>query len=255
MILKSGSIYAKKIRVACLIITYNRINEAKAQMDLIRETWQPMFDSVDIYHEFNGKKNWYPQKYRENFLSRHKSMSHYIGANHMLNKGFKHILDSFKKYDYIIASSSDVWFYDPKKLKKIILDCFKQKYQLATSLWGGMVLNTEFFIITPELAKKVFPLRYMDFINKYKLLRWANNKISILENIFTFKVIRVLKNPNKFYLIPGRRTIWPTNRFYSANFYASHHDPIKRRKDVLPNIKTILEAKLTNMPSLYKFLS
>lgn len=246
---------SKKIRIASLIITHNRIAELKAQIDIIREIWQPMFGYIDIYHEYNGKKSWYPQKYREDFLHRHKSMSHFIGANHMFNLGLKHILTSPQKYDYIIASSGDVWFYDPKKLNKIISDCFKHKYQLATSLWGVMVLGTEFFIITPDLAKKVFPLRFTGFVKKYRLVQWAHSKIAIFESIFTLKIMRVLKNPNKIYLIPGRKTVWPNNRFHSLNFYASHHDPAKRKKDILPNIKTVLGNNLTNMPSLNKFLA
>lgn len=246
---------AKHIGIASLIITYNRVHEAKAQMDIIRELWQPLFERVDIYHEFNGEKNWYPKKYREDFLHRHKSMSHFLGANHMLNMGMKRILESDKKYDYIIASSSDVWFYNPKKLKKIILTIAKKKYQLATSLWGVMALGTEFFIITPDLAKKIYPVRFNQIIGKHRLLRWTHTKIAVFESIFTFKVMKVLKNPNKIYLIPGRRTVWPTNRFYSSNFYASHHDPHKRKRDILPKIRLILQDRVENMPSLNRFLT
>lgn len=247
---------AKKLKIASLIVTYNRIGEVKAQMDIIKELWQPMFETLDIYHEFNGKKSWYPKKYKEDFLHRHRSMSHFVGANHMLNQGIKHVLESGRKYNFIIASSADTWFYDSKKLKKLILTCSKKRYQLATSLWGGIVLNTEFFIITPDLAKKVFPLRFIPFINKYKLLKWVNSKISIIfENIFTFKVIRVLKNPNKIYLIPGRRTVWSTNRFWSPNFYASHHDPKQRKRDLMPKIRRSLADSMGEMPSLNRFLS
>ena len=88
-------------------------------------------------------------------------MSHFIGANHMLNEGIKHILESKKNYDFIIVTSADAWFYDPKKLKQIILICFRKRYQLATSLWGGITLATEFFIITPNLARKLFPLNFI----------------------------------------------------------------------------------------------
>lgn len=250
--------YAKNIKIASVIITYNRIDEAKAQMDIIRELWQPLFAQVDIYHEFNGKKEWYPEKYREDFLHRHKPMSHYIGANHMLNQGFKHVLESGKKYDYIIATSSDTWFFEPKKLKEVVLTCHRKKVQLATSLWAGMVFSTEFFVITPDLAKKVFPLSLAQIITRYKLLKWAHTKIAkiaILETIFTLQVMRVLMNPNKIYLIPGRKTVWPTNRFWSPNFYASHHDRNQRKKDILPKIRHILGKHIEEMPSLNRFLS
>lgn len=251
----TNSTYAKKLKIASVIITHNRIDEVKAQMDIIRELWQPMFETIDIYHEFNGKRCWYPKKYKEDFLHRHRYMPHFTGANHMFNQGFKHVLESGKKYDYIIASSADTWFFDPKKLKSIILTCSKKRYQLVTSLWGVMALGTEFFIITPELAKKVLPLRFTKFINKYRLLKWTHTKIAIFEMIFTFQVMKVLKNPNKIYLIPGRRAVWPANRFYSPNFYASHHDQIKRKKDILPKIRYALGDRITNMPGLYKFIA
>lgn len=246
---------AKKIKIASIIITYNRLEEAKAQMDIIREFWQPLFANIDIYHEYNGKKAWYPRKYKEDFLHRHKRMDHFTGANYLLNQGVKHVLESGNKYDFIIASSADTWFYDPIKLKKIILNCLKKRYQLVTSMWGVMLFGTEFFIITPELAKKVFPLKLSRFVGKYKLLQWAHTKLAIFESIFTLKVIKVLKYPNKIYLIPGRRAVLPINRFHSPNFYASHHDPAKRKQDISPKILRTLGDKVENMPYLNKFLS
>lgn len=214
-----------------------------------------MFETVDIYHEFNGEKNWYPEKYKEDSLHRHKPMLHFLGANHMLNQGFKHVLESGKKYDYIIATSADAWFYEPKRLKDILLKCRRKKIQLASSLWGGMVLSTEFFILSPDLAKKIFPLSLTKIINRYKLLKWTYTKSSIFECIFTLKVLKVLKNPNRIFLIPGRKMIWPTNRYWSPNFYASHHDRRKRKRDILPKIRFILGDRLENMPGLNKFLT
>lgn len=247
--------YAKKLKIASVIITYNRLEEAKAQMDIIREVWKPLFERVDIYHEFNGKKSWYPKKYREDFLHKHKEMPHFAGANHMLNQGIKHVFESGNNYDFIIVTSADAWFFDPKKLKKILLTCYKKKLQLATSLWGMIALGTEFFIITPNLAKKVFPLRYTRFISKYRILKWTSTKIAVFESLFTIQVMRVLKNPNKIYLIPGRRTVLYKNRFYSPNFYASHHDPKQRKRDILPKIRLILQDRVENMPSLNRFLT
>lgn len=246
---------AKKIKVASVIITHNRVSEAKAQMDIIKELWQPMFERVDIYHEFNGKESWYPKIYKEDNLYRHESMDHLTGANHMLNQGIKHVLEADKKYDFIVVTSADTWFFDPKKLKQILLKCKNKKYHLATSLWGFTSLGTEFFVITPDLAKKVFPIRFARIFNKYKLSRLTRTKLAIFEGIFTLKVIRILKNPKRIYLIPGRRAVWPKNRFYSAHFYASHHDPQKRRRDIGFKLRSQLGERIDNMPVLNTFLS
>ena len=242
----------KKVKLASLIITHNRILEVKAQMDIIRELWQPSVRSIDIYHEFNGNKKWYPQKYKEDFLYRNTQMSHFQGACYMLNQGIKHILSSPKKYDYIIVSSADTWFFNPNKFKNIISICQKKNYQLATSLVWGMVFGTEFFIITPNLAKRVFPLKYKK-INSIKILEWSSNKIFVVESIFTIQLLKTLLKPNYIYLIPGRRTVWPHNRYLSSNFYASHHDPIQRRKDITLQINKLLGKRIVHMPTLYKF--
>lgn len=247
-------VYAKDLKIASIIITFNRVDEVRAQMDIIRELWQPMFGNIDIYHEYNGKRAWYPKKYKEDFLHRHKQMPHFGGANHMLNQGIKHVLQSKKAYDYIIVTSADTWFYDSKRLKKVILTLSLKRFPLATSLWGGMGLATEFFIMTPSLAKKVFPLKITEIINKYRFFRWAYAKMAIFESIFTIQVMKVLKNPNKIYLIPGRRVVLLKNRYCSPNFYASHHDRSQRRKDTSSNMQSILLNKMQNMPSLNKFL-
>lgn len=243
-----------KIRIASIIVTYNRVSEAKAQMDIIRKLWQPNFENIDIYHEFNGKKKWYPNKYSEDFLHRHKSMYYLSGANYLVNQGFKHVFESGKKYDLIIVTSADAWFYDPKKLNNLVNTMHEKKFELATSLWGMVVLGTEFFIIKPSLAKKVFPLRLTNILKQKRVLKWAH-KIAVFESVFTLKVMRVLKNPNKIYLIPGRKTVWTKNRYNSPGFYASHHDPIQRKIDIEVKIKSISGRKIDKMPGLSKFLT
>lgn len=245
---------AKKIKIASVIITYNRIDEAKAQIDIIKKLWQPMFSAVDIYHEYNGKKDWYPRKYKEDFLYRHATMSHFDGAKHMINQGIKHVLKSGKKYDYIVVTSADVWFYNPTKFKEVVLRCHRKQAQLATSLWYGVILSTEFFIITPNLAKRVFPLHFSQIIKKLKPSGWTHFNIPVLESIFTLQVMRVLKDPRKIMLIPGRKAVWLQNRFSSANFYASHHDRYTRKKELLPQLHLLLGNKISQMPSLQKFL-
>ena len=105
------------------------------------------------------------------------------------------------------------------------------------------------------MAEQVFPLQLSKILKHDKFLKWAHQKIAVFESMFTIQVMKVLKNPNKIYLIPGRRIVLFSNRYSSPNFYASHHDQIKRKKDILPKIKTILGEKINNMPGLNKFLS
>lgn len=235
-----------KINLACVITTHSRVEDAKGQMDLIRDKWTPYFTSIDIYHEFNGEKKWYPKKYREDFLFRHPKMPHLKGAIYLIEQGIKDVLESKKEYDFIIVASSDAWVYDPKKIYELIQECQDKGYELATSIWFGTGLATEFFIITPSLAKKVFPLNYEKYLEHHKIAKVLDSyshtklvekyipwsKMGTVEFYFTKKALGILKNPKEIYLIPGRKFVFHHNRFHSKGFYSSHHDREKKLKAI-----------------------
>lgn len=241
------------VRLACVITTYDKVMEATGQMDIIRELWEPQFASIDIYHEFNGPSELYPEKYREDFLHRHKWLPHFLGAIYLINKGVSHVIASKRHYDYIVVASADTWVYDPKKIAQVIDECRKHNYLLATSLWCGPVLATEFFIIKPSLAKKLFPLDYEDFLKKYSFFKFFNDytKFQQLETYFTYKILKLLKQHiTQIYLIPGRKIVHITNRFNSGGFYASHHNIDARKKYVAPKLKRLLKTKLQQAAAL-----
>lgn len=50
--------------IGVLIYTYNRIDDAMVNMDIIRNIWEKSkyFEDVKIIHSFNGEKSWYPKK-------------------------------------------------------------------------------------------------------------------------------------------------------------------------------------------------
>jgi hypothetical protein len=240
-------------KLACVITTYNRVSDAKAQMDIIKELWQPKFSQkIDIYHEFNGKEEWYPEKYREDYLRRHPSKPHFHGAIDLINQGVSHVLESKHKYDFIVVASSDAWVYDPEKIHQLIKDCHEKEYQLATSIWFGIGLATEFFIITPELAEKIFPIDYEQILENHKVAKTLDSyshtkfvekyipwsKMGTVEFYFTIKAREALKGFKKIYFIPGRKFIFFHNRFSSKNFYSSHHDVLKRKQ--LTKLKSLL---------------
>lgn len=229
-----------------MITTYNRVEDAKGQMDLIRDRWAPYFERVDIYHEFNGEKDWYKEEYREDFLYRHPKMPHLKGAIYLIEQGIKHVLESKVTYDFIVVASSDAWVYNPKKIHEIIKKCSEKKYELATSIWFSVGLATEFFIITPSLAEKVFPLNYEKYLKSHKIPKLLDayshtkfvekyipwSKMGTVEFYFTKKALMILKNPKKIYLIPGRRFVHFHNRFSSKGFYSSHHNREKKLKSL-----------------------
>ncbi len=105
-----------------VISTYNRVIDAKVQMELVRNLWhkEKILKNITIYHLFNGKKEWYPKKHLENFLIRCKNPGFYEGAGLLIDTGIEKILKSKKKFDFIIVSSADVWLIKPVLLAKIL---------------------------------------------------------------------------------------------------------------------------------------
>lgn len=228
----------QNLRIAYILTTYNRVDEVKGQQEIIRHIWEPLFAKVDIYHEFNGPEELYTDRYLENKLFKHQSMPHYLGAAYLIDQGISHVVSSGKDYDYIVVSSGDVWFYNPQKIREIFQDLEKGKYQLATSLYSGPLFVTEFFIITPALARKVFPLRFGHWYRKFFLAAKVGEslKLGLVETLFTIRVVKAIKSVKFIYFIPGRRfvsgwRIW--KRHHSKDFYSSEHNKHRRKKQVI----------------------
>lgn len=256
------------MRLACVITTYNRISEAKGQMDLIKEFWEPKFGRIDIYHEYDGERSWYKGKYKEDYFFRHPYKPHLEGALYLINKGIEHALANKRKYDFIVVSSADVWIYNPTRLLKIINKCRRAKYEVATSIWYLSGFSTEFFIISPSLARSVFPLDYKALLKKHRIAKILDDfsKLPYLktkkgwfipttvELLFSLKLLKVLKDPRKIYLIPGRSLVLLHNRFSTKGFYSSHHDLSERKAYMKEEVKNRLKYIRRNSEYLYKIL-
>ena len=208
------------MKLAVLLITYDRIEDVKISMKLIRKLWSQEKDlqDIDIYHAYNGEFKNYPKKYLENKLIRRPNPGHYQGAADLINAGIKEILNSQKNYDYVFIMSGDVWLIKPKNLTQILKTMSIKNYQMATSLWPDLFFipryfSSEFFIIAPTLAQKIFPLS----------LKKPFLSLPLVEQALTKSVLKHL-SPLKVYLLPGRRIVWGLNRHYSPSLgYFSHH--------------------------------
>lgn len=215
------------MKLAVLLISHNRIKDVKISMKIIRHLWSKEKDlnQIDILHCYNGDPDKYPRKYLEDKLIRRPNLGHFQGATDLINTGLKEILDSKKNYKYVFVMSGDVWLVKPKVLVKILKTMTSKNHQLATSLWPDLFFiphffATEFFIITPSLAKKVFPL-------KIKPPFFTTPRV---EEALTNSVLNHLSF-NQVYLLPGRKLFWGFNRHYSPKLgYLSHHDLVTKQK-------------------------
>ena len=243
------------MKIAVLQTSYKRIRDTKIGMRIIREVWPqvPTLQNVDIYHANNAPDHEYPQKYLENFLIRRPTMTHYEGAADLIDAGVNAILQHEEKYDFILVMSGDVWLVKPQEIENILLKMHSKNVSFASSLWPNLLFmptlfSTEFFIITPNLARNVFPLNLHSFFSRrhvanflYSLtLRVPVLTLPKVEVCFTEKVKNaVQKDQSSWMLIPGRRVNIGVNRFYSPKLgYLSHHDL---------NEKIALAQKFTSM--------
>ncbi len=218
-----------KLRLAHVIVTHDQVDEAQKQMNITRNLWEETFSDISIFHEYNGEDSWYPVKYTEDFLFRHPSMKHLEGASYLIDQGIQHVLAETQNYDYIIVSSSDVKITKTETLIEIIRACETAGYELATSVWFFAGFATEFFIITPEFARKVFPLAYQktvphplmrEVVQEYMSMAPIVEALFLKKTLFSMPPTQWFK---KIYLMPGRKVVHFGNRYTSdALGYTSH---------------------------------
>src|SRR3989338_6988898 len=92
------------MKIGVLIYTYNRTDDARINMEIIRNTWQKseMLKDVVIVHAFNGEKEWWPEEYLEDELLYLPNPGHYAGAALLIDEGIKTFQNKFQDVDYVI---------------------------------------------------------------------------------------------------------------------------------------------------------
>lgn len=236
------------MKIATVIVTYDKVAHAKIQMEIIKILWKQFANlkHVDIFHVFNGRREWYPKRYLEKKLIRVPSQSHYEGAAGMIDQGIQAVLKSGVKYDYIMVSSADVWVTKPQSVSELLTAMQKHKTVLATSWWHMPGLHaTEWFIVERGIAEKIFPLNFSDFSHSNPILKYVSRLITVfpfvkpplVEACFTLKIhegLQHAKTHQSARLLNGRKFIHFQNRFVSEELgYTSQHD-LKHKMEILP---------------------
>ena len=76
------------LKVVVLIYTYDRIDDAKINQEIILKNWTPDqgFKDIKITHVFNGKRSWWSDKYLEDdLIYLDSNPDHFRGAELMMN--------------------------------------------------------------------------------------------------------------------------------------------------------------------------
>ncbi len=195
--------------IGVLIYTYNRVDDAKINMEIIRNVWEgSSFENVKITHSYNGLKEWYPEKYLEDDLVKIKNTWHFQGASDLIDAGIKRIQKKHKEVDYVIVLASDTWLVNPDYVKSLIAKMRKEDLLLATCSWGlpdrdniaDVGVAVDFFIVNLKWATKykVFPINYGKFQKKYRdLFAYQKAGNVMLEKLFLARYLEAISRSEK----------------------------------------------------------
>lgn len=255
--------------IGVLIYTYNRTDDAKINMDIIRNVWEKSehFDDVKIVHSFNGKKEWYQKKYLENDLVVTKNSWHFQGAADLIDIGIKTFWKKYKAINYIIVLASDTWLIKPAYIANILSKMKKENQYLATCRWGlperndirDVGMAVDFFIVDLKWASKykMFPIDYSDFYRKYEeLLLYQKGGNVMLEKLLYARYLKAVSRKENFGGVARKEAIkklldlkdrepvhshineegyWIRSMYWPKMGLLSHHDPAPKKKILRKN--------------------
>jgi len=163
------------MKLGYLIYTFDRVWDARIQMEIVRSLWEKVFGKIYLIHAYNGKKSWYPEKYLEDKLIRQNNPGHYEGAANLIDAGIRELLK--QKFDWLIVSAADTWLIKPKYIQNKIKKMEADDNVFFACPWGTPTRNNprelgisaDFFILKADWEKKnkMFPARYGSFKKKY----------------------------------------------------------------------------------------
>lgn len=272
-----------KLNIGFLIYTYNRIDDAKINMEIIRDIWtrSKLFSDIKIIHAYNGKKGWYPKKYLEDDLVIIKNTWHFQGAAELIDSGIKKIQDKYKNIDYIIILSADTWLIKPKYVDNIIQNMNKDNLYLAACPWGlpehndiaNVGMAVDFFVIDFKWSKryKMFPINYKRFYNKYSdLLLYYRGGNIMLEKLLYANYLKTINRQEKIDFVAKKTAIkkmynlrdrspihthidkddlWARKMYWEKMGLLTHHDP-GLKKEILKKSRISFQGK--NIDKLLK---
>jgi len=163
------------MKLGYLIYTFDRVWDARIQMEIVRSLWEKTFGKVYLVHAYNGKKKWYPKKYLEDKLIRQNNPGHYEGAANLIDAGMKELLKH--NLDWLVISASDTWLIKPGYIQGKIKRMAKDGNVFFACPWGtptrndprDLGISADFFVLRAgwEMKNKMFPARYGAFKKKY----------------------------------------------------------------------------------------
>lgn len=192
------------MKIGVLLYTYNRVDDAKINMEIIRSLWSrnSFLKDMVIVHAYNGQKEWWPEKYLEDELLCLDNPGHFAGAELLINEGFACFKKKYPDITHIVLLAPDTWLLEPEYLERIISSMVKEGKYLATCPWGTKEKNSmwqiglalDFAVIDFKWADtyQLFPIRYTEFRDRYSEIFDYKNEIIYLERVFALRFKQAL---------------------------------------------------------------
>ncbi|MGH3692760.1 MAG: hypothetical protein ACRDRX_01940 [Pseudonocardiaceae bacterium] len=215
--------------IAALITTYDRVDDARANMEVIRSNWSRLggFPDVVIVHAYNGSPDWYPRPEHEDMLiTVPPARSHFTGAAELIDRGLAAVSREFPTVRYVVCLSADCWIYDPRWLCQTVDGMQAAQHRLAAASWEisesihglrrhrhpGLLpaagLSTDFFVLDLPWATQfgMVPLSFEEFLRNYESLLNYFQEIPLLERYFEGKFLAAMRN--QLLDAAGRKDPW-----------------------------------------------
>jgi hypothetical protein len=187
------------MKIGALIYTYNRTDDARINMEIIRNLWckNDMLKDVVMVHSYNGKNDWWPEKYLEDELVRLDNPGHFLGAELLLDEGVKYFADKYPGIEYVVMLASDTWLVKPDYVANMIASMQRESKYLATCAWftakrkniWGRGFALDFNVFNRPWASRygLFPVRFSEFVQKYSECFLYEDKVVSPEFVFALR--------------------------------------------------------------------
>lgn len=192
------------MKIGVLLYTHNRTDDARINMEIIRNVWskKDALKDITMVHSFNGEKGWWPEKYLEDELLYLKNPGHFAGAEVLINEGVRCFQEKHPNVDYVVLLASDTWLMKPEYLENVLGAMQKEKKHLATSVWGtkkltniwkrGCALDFSVFDLKWTTESKLFPIRYKEFKDRFGELFFYNDQTIYLKILFMVRFLEAV---------------------------------------------------------------
>lgn len=216
---------AVRHQVGVAVTTYDRIDDARCCLEILRSVWQPApFPELTVVHAYSGPAGRYTPKLEDRLVRVGPSRSHYEGAAALLDAGLQAL--SEQSVRYAVAFTGDVWAYRPAWVASVIEEMATSELRLAAASWRidpaahGVIrasgpgllptdgLATDFLILDLPWAFKhrLLPLDYGLFIDSYADLLNYLQEMPFLERYVAGRFLSAVRTELQHQ--PGSKDPW-----------------------------------------------